>query len=50
MLYLVQKLHEAGYVHNDIKPENIVTALDSPDDFIMIDMGFASPFLDAETG
>ena len=50
MLNLVQKLHEAGYVHNDIKPENIVTSLDRPDDFIMIDMGFASRFFDAETG
>ena len=50
MLDLVERLHESGYVHNDIKPENIVTSLDQPDNFIMIDMGFASPFLDPETG
>ena len=50
ILDLVEKLHSAGYIHNDIKPENIVISLDKPDCLTIIDMGFASTFLDAVTG
>ena len=47
---VVQKLHDTGYVHNDIKPENLVVSLRHPSQIIMIDLGFATRYLDAATG
>lgn len=40
-------LHDLGYVHNDIKPENIVVGYDDPEKLYLIDFGLVQKYLDA---
>ena len=44
MLYCLESLHECGYIHNDIKPENFL--LDSEGKIFLIDYGLASKYVD----
>ena len=39
-------LHEAGYLHNDLKPDNILVGLNDPEVVYLIDFGSASKFKD----
>ena len=53
MVTALETLHSTGYVHNDIKPENIMLDIDDIDDSseyhaTLIDYGFASRFLNRE--
>lgn len=46
---LLEEFHSIGYVHNDIKPENICFGrypeTSSLADMKLVDFGFASPYL-----
>ena len=44
----LEQLHSVGYVHNDLKPSNIM--LDNNLDATLIDLGFTSQFMDTKTG
>ncbi|OHT10062.1 CK1 family protein kinase [Tritrichomonas foetus] len=44
MLDAVESLHEMGYIHNDIKPENFL--LKPPDKVKIIDFGFNKKYVD----
>lgn len=49
MLQRLRSIHQAGYIHSDVKPENIVSG--NPDDdrdretYYLIDLGLATEFL-----
>lgn len=40
-------MHDIGYVHNDIKLENIVAGYSDPQNIYLIDFGLASTFWDS---
>lgn len=42
----IETLHGLGYVHSDIKPENLMTGNNDPDRLYMIDFGLARKFRD----
>ena len=39
-------LHELKYLHNDVKPDNIVIGNDDPDKIYLIDFGISTRYLD----
>ena len=39
-------MHECGYVHNDLKLENILVGKDDPDTVYLIDFGLSTRYLD----
>ena len=41
----LRDLHTLGYVHNDLKLENIVAGKNDPNNIYLIDFGLASPYL-----
>lgn len=42
----LQVMHEIGYVHNDLKLENICIGLTDPHTVYLIDFGLATTFLE----
>lgn len=44
ILDLLMILHDLGYVHGDIKPENIVIGAEDPSKICLIDFGLATRF------
>jgi len=44
----LEQLHSVGYIHNDLKPSNIM--LDKNLDATLIDLGFTTQFMDIKTG
>ena len=46
MVERLKKLHESGYVHADLKPENICIGLDDPHRIYLIDFGLSSQWKD----
>ncbi len=50
MLHTIHSLHHAGYVHNDIKPENIAldTTSSGKPKYILLDLGHARRFRDLQ--
>ena len=53
MLALVQKVHDAGFVHRDIKPDNFVVGHAGSGDerqLFIIDFGLSKCFLNPDTG
>lgn len=47
VLTRIEQLHSLGYVHSDIKPENLMTGKRDPNRFYVIDFGLARRFRDA---
>jgi len=43
----LEVLHQVGYTHNDIKPNNIM--INSNNDVVLIDLGFTTKFMDSST-
>lgn len=48
MFERLKQLHELGYVHNDIKLENVVVGFDDPNRLYLIDFGLAQCFNDED--
>ena len=51
MIQLIQRfkiLHKLGYVHNDIKPANILVGFKDPGIIYLIDFGIAHKYLKAD--
>ena len=46
ILYNVRVLHELGYLHNDLKLENIVVGGQDPTKIILIDFGLSIKYKD----
>ena len=44
LLELLVEMHNLGFVHGDIKPENIVVAADDPSKLCLIDFGLSTRF------
>lgn len=44
MVGLLQKLHRSGYIHNDLKPDNVVVGNKDPGRLYLIDFGSATRF------
>lgn len=42
-------LHAVGFVHNDLKLENMVIGRDDPNEIYLIDFGLTRRYLDNET-
>lgn len=50
LLKVLKKFHEYGYIHNDIKFDNILFGRKSSDDPIyLIDFGLSRKFMDSRT-
>ena len=49
---LLEYVHEAGYIHNDLKPDNIMIGVadtsDDSSDVKIIDFGLASQYIDED--
>ncbi len=45
----IRDLHSEGYVHNDIKLENILIGYKDPAKIYLIDFGLSQPYLSEET-
>lgn len=41
-------MHSCGYVHNDLKLQNILVGKNDPENIYLIDFGLSCPYLDAE--
>lgn len=48
LLSSVEALHELGYIHGDIKPENICLAEGKELQVFLIDFGLATPYIDSQ--
>ena len=50
MIEILQKVHDVGYVYNDIKPENICvgTFKDSKHKLKLIDFGLVTKYMDGK--
>lgn len=46
LLERVEQLHSIGYVHNDIKLENIVIGAEKPSKIYLIDFGLSAKYID----
>lgn len=46
----MRDLHSLGYVHNDIKLENILIGHKDPSKIYLIDFGLSQSYIDRETG
>jgi serine/threonine protein kinase len=44
----LKDLHSIGYVHNDLKLENLVVGNKDPNKIYLIDFGLASSFMNAD--
>lgn len=44
----IQKIHELGFLHNDIKLENILVGNQDPDTIYLIDFGLTSGFMEED--
>lgn len=44
---LIKKLHSIGFVHNDIKTDNILIGSRDPSRIVLIDYGLCTPYLNA---
>jgi serine/threonine protein kinase len=42
----LENLHSIGYVHSDLKPDNILIGKKHPDTIYLIDFGISKPYLD----
>ncbi len=45
----LQKLHELGFLHNDLKLENILVGESDPESIYLIDFGLATRYIDPLT-
>ena len=48
MMHNIEKMHQLGYTHNDIKPGNMVLSREDSTRFMLIDFGLAKKFRDSE--
>lgn len=48
LIKLVRKLHSIGYVHNDLKLDNILVGHRDPQNIYLIDFGLACRYMDNE--
>ena len=49
MIRVLEGIHDRGYIHLDLKPENLMVHLSNPNDSFLVDFGAALKFFD-ETG
>lgn len=42
---MIRKLHVEGFVHNDLKLENILVGVKDPTQLFLIDFGLCSPYM-----
>ena len=53
MIEIIEKLHETGYVYNDIKPDNICVGIynksNTDHKLKLIDFGLSTRYLDLES-
>ena len=45
MINRIETLHQFGFIHRDLKPQNIVIGSDDPETIYLIDYGLAEKFL-----
>ena len=50
LLDLLERLHSLGFVHNDLKLENMVVGNDDNNKIYLIDFGLSKSFRDSSNG